>query len=100
MNYDLVNGLFEILAACFLTLNIFRIIKDKKIQGISWFPTGFFTLWGIWNLFYYPHLEQTLSFIGGIFLVIVNMIWIFLVFYYSRINKKEVSHGDSSTQDK
>lgn len=79
---DLINGLFELISGLLCFINIFRLIKDKDIKGISWIPTTFFTLWGAWNLYYYPSLGQTLSFIGGLSIFVSNIIWVFLVFYY------------------
>jgi hypothetical protein len=79
---DLINGIFELTSSIFYLINIFKLVKDKTIKGISWIPATFFTLWGIWNLYYYPSLDQIFSFIGGICMIIVNTIWIILVFYY------------------
>jgi hypothetical protein len=81
---DLVNGLFECCSGFFCWINIFKLIKDKELKGVSWIPLSFFTLWGFWNLFYYPSLNQTLSFIGGISIVIANVVWLSLVFYYKK----------------
>jgi hypothetical protein len=81
---DLINGTFEALGAMILVINIFRLVKDKCIKGVSWLPVAFFSAWGLWNLYYYPHLEQWLSFIGGIGIVTANIVWLTLVFYYSR----------------
>ena len=61
MNNDLINSLFEISAGLLNTMNIFRIFKDKTTKGISWIPLSIFTMWGAWNLYYYPSLNQTLS---------------------------------------
>ena len=84
---DLINGNFELIAGILLWLNVLRVYRDKRIQGIHIFPTAFFALWGFWNLFYYPHLGQWLSFFGGIMVVIPNTIWVYLAIYYTRKNK-------------
>jgi hypothetical protein len=63
---DVVNGCFEIGSALFCIINIVKIIKDKKLMGISWIPTFFYSIWGMWNLYYYPSLGQMFSFIGGL----------------------------------
>jgi len=44
----------------------------------------FFTSWGMWNLFYYPHLGQWYSFAGGVFIVSVNTFWLGQIIYYRR----------------
>ncbi len=82
MTNDLINGLFELSGALLLSLNVRRLLKDKQLKGVSWLPTLFFTSWGIWNLHYYPSLDQWFSFLGGCAIVSVNTIWLFLLFYY------------------
>lgn len=88
MSNDLINGLFELTAGLFCIINIFILIRDKTIKGISWIPTFFYSAWGGWNLYFYPSLGQTLSFMGGIVIFVVNIIWLSLLFYY-KYKKKE-----------
>ena len=85
MSADIINGTFELVGGLLYLLNIKILIKDKKIQGISLLPTLFFTSWGLWNLFYYPHLDQWFSFFGCIVLVTVNAVWLALAYYYSKV---------------
>lgn len=81
---DVVNGLFECLAG-FAILNHCRILyKDKLYRGVSLLSTAFFMAWGFWNLFYYPHLDQIFSFLGGIAVVSANVLWVVLMLYYRR----------------
>jgi len=79
---DLVNGLFELFGGLFSYANVYKLWKDKQIKGIYWFPTFFFAAWGLWNLYFYPHLNQWLSFTGGLVIVSANIAWITLVFYF------------------
>jgi hypothetical protein len=37
---------------------------------------------GFWNLFYYPHLDQWLSFAGGVLIVLANTVWIAMAVHY------------------
>ena len=83
---DLVNGLFEMLGGFMLLTNVVRIYKDKMLKGYNPLSTVFFTSWGVWNLFYYPHLGQWMSFVGGVFIVSVNSIWLGQIIYYHRRN--------------
>jgi len=85
---DFINGGFELVSGLLSTINIFKLYKDKTVKGVSWIPLTFFTIWGMWNLFYYPSLNQWFSFIGGIVIFIVNIIWISMYFYYKK-NKLE-----------
>lgn len=52
--FDLINGSFEFIGSIALLMNVFRLYKDKRIQGMHWASTLYFTSWGIWNIFYYP----------------------------------------------
>ena len=84
---DFINGSFETLSGFFVLLNCYRVIKDKQVKGVSIICIAFFTCWGFWNLYYYPHLEQWFSFFGGLFIVTANCLWVGLMIYYSGRNK-------------
>lgn len=86
---DLVNGAFELLAGLFTLLNVRRLRKDRSVRGVSIIPTVFFTAWGFWNMYYYPSLDQWASFVGGIAVVSVNMVWVVLAVHYMRKEKGE-----------
>jgi hypothetical protein len=81
---DLINGGFELLGGVFIALSIRKVLRDRAVAGISWLHVGFFTAWGFWNLFYYPHLDQWFSFAGGVLIVITNTVYLALLLYYSR----------------
>ncbi len=81
---DVVNGLFEALGAVCIWMNVFQLMKDKEVKGICWQVTAFFTLWGFWNLWYYPSLGQWWSTAGGAALAFGNLFWIVLAFKYAR----------------
>lgn len=80
---DLINGLFELGGGIFLMLNIRLIRQHRRLQGVHWWPTLHFTAWGVWNLFYYSHLDQVLSFLGGVLIVIVNTVWLAHIALYA-----------------
>lgn len=84
MSYpDLVNGSFEFLGGILFWMSVRRAYLDKEFKGISIAPTAFFGAWGLWNLFYYPHLGQWISFFGGINIVVANLVWVGQMFYYA-----------------
>ena len=85
---DKVNGLFEFLGGMFVMLHCVRLYKDKKVRGVSFIATTYFVLWGFWNIYYYPHLEQWASFIGGLLIVAMNTLWIFMMICYIRKEKQ------------
>lgn len=82
MTPDLLNGLFEFFAGISVLFNVLRLYKDKVLKGFDWRTTAFFTSWGFYNLFYYPHLGQWLSFTGGLCIVTFNCIWLTMCYRY------------------
>lgn len=80
---DIANGIFELLGAPFILLSVFKLRKEKKVRGISGWHVLFFTSWGFWNLYYYPHLNQWMSFFGGIAIATINMLWLTQMLYYN-----------------
>jgi len=81
---DIFNGLFEFIGGCFLCLNLKNLYRDKEVKGVSWLPVVFMSSWGVWNLYYYPSLNQWWSFWGGLWIVSVNTIWLGMIYYYYR----------------
>ena len=79
MNFDYINGLFELIGAFFTWRNAFALYHDKAIKGVYWPTTVYFTAWGLWNLLYYPSLKQWASFAGGVMLVCGNVWWVTLL---------------------
>lgn len=81
-NADLINALFEVFGAIFLSLNCFRLYKDKVVKGVSMLPTIFYSSWGAWNVFFYPVNGFILSGIAGVLVLLVNMVWLGMAWYY------------------
>jgi hypothetical protein len=79
---DLINGLFELCGGFFLLLHCRRLCRDKEVKGVSTIPVVFFTIWGFWNLYFYPALGAWLSFYGGLFVVAANCLWLGLLLGY------------------
>ena len=86
---DKVNGLFELMGSVFILLHCIRLYQDKKVRGVSFVATAYFVLWGYWNIHYYPHLGQWVSFAGGLTIVTMNTLWIAMMVYYIRKEKHE-----------
>ncbi len=84
MSPDLINGLFEILGSAFTWMNVRQVARDKGYAGLFLPSIVFFMSWGAWNLFYYPHLGQWWSFVGGVSLVAANVSWVALMLRYGR----------------
>lgn len=82
MSPDLINGLIELLAAGFILNHCRVLVRDQEVRGISKLSMVFFTLWGAWNMIFYPLLGQWWSFAGGIAVVAANALWLTLVMKY------------------
>ena len=80
---DVINSLFEAFGAIALCFSIIKVLKDKKVRGISWVQVAFFSTWGLWNIHYYSNLNQWFSFSAGIILCVANLIYTFLLIYYT-----------------
>lgn len=91
MNIDIINGMFELFGAPFICLSIYDLYKKKKVRGVSWIHVSYFAVWGYWNLYYYPCLEQWASFVGTITIVAANTVWLGQLLYYSH---KERANDD------
>ena len=81
---DLVNGLFESGGAFLTWINVYKICKDKETKGVFYPVWIFMSLWGLWNLYYYPSVGHYISFYAGIVLVLGNIFWVILAFIYNR----------------
>ena len=81
---DLINGLFEIGGSFAIWGNVLVLYRDKQVRGVHWASMVFFMTWGYWNLYYYPHLDQWLSFIGGLSIVTANTLWVGMWWHYYR----------------
>ena len=81
---DLINGSFEFLGG-FFVLNHCRVLyKHKSVSGVSILSTAFFTSWAIWNCYYYKHLDQILSWYGGMFIGLGNILYTIMLILYSK----------------
>lgn len=84
MLLDVVTAVFEAGSAVFGLLNIRAIRRDKRVSGVHWLPTTWFTVWGCWNIYYYFALALPLSWFAGIGITIVNSVWLGHVYWYGR----------------
>lgn len=88
---DLINATFEALGGVFILGHCRAVLRDKAVAGVSITATVFFTAWGVWNLYYYPSLNQWLSFYGGVALVIANCFWVGLLIFYRKKGGEDVN---------
>ena len=81
---DIINGSYEFLGGLAVWSNVYAIWKDKGYLGIRLQTMLFFTSWGLWNLYYYPHLNQWASFLGGISIGLANVAFVSAMLYYGK----------------
>jgi len=79
---DLINGGFEMGTGLAAWHGAWCLYRDKRMLGFSKFIMPWVTAWGFWNLYYYPHLAQWLSFIGGVVVVSGNALFVALMLNY------------------
>lgn len=92
---DQINASLEFAGACFRTFDCVKLFRAKRFQGGSLFTALFFFGWGVFNMFYYPSLQQTWSFVAAILLTVVNGIWILMaVVYEHRIKVTRSAEGN------
>lgn len=82
---DLVNAIFELLGSMFILNHCLTLYSDKVVKGVSVISTIYFFSWGLWNLHFYPALNQPLSFGGGIAITTANVLWISMMLYYKYV---------------
>ena len=81
---DLINGVFEAGLSFFLWKGVLKLRVDKAVLGFYWPTVVWTTAWGLYNLYFYPHLGQWFSFSGGVAVVLVNITWLAHVAYYTK----------------
>lgn len=81
---DIINGTLETLGSLFVLNHCRALVRTRQTRGVSLISCVFFTLWGVWNTFWYPFLHQPFSFVGGVFMLVTNLYWDGLLIYYRR----------------
>jgi hypothetical protein len=82
MSPDMINGMFELTGAFLVGNHCRAVMRDRSVKGVSIMSTAIFTLWGLWNIFFYSNLSLPYSFTGSILLMLVNAIYVSLMIYY------------------
>lgn len=81
---DIINASFELGGGLMVIPSILNIMKTKSADGIATSTITFFTLWGIWNVYYYPAMEQPLSATAAVLLTTANLTWWSLIIRYRK----------------
>lgn len=84
MQPDHINAAYEAIGGLMLWRNVIAAHRDKQVRGVSVLSVSFFATWGLWNLYYYPHLAQWWSLVGGLTLSVPQCIWLGQLVYYRK----------------
>lgn len=84
---DLVNAAFEVVGGLMQLWNCRRLYRDREIAGVNWQVTAFFAGWGLWNLFFYPFVGAWLSMLGGVTIVVANVLWVAMALHFMKGRK-------------
>lgn len=87
MTPDLINGLFELGGAFVVLLSVFQILRDQGYAGLNPAQTVFFQVWGMWNLYFYPSLDQIWSLVGGLALVSANTAYLICLWRLPKLKR-------------
>ena len=82
--FDAGNAFFECVGATLVWFNVRRLYRDKMLRGVNWQVSGFFWAWGIFNIFWYTHLDKPWSFAAGLIMLAANTAWITLALKYRK----------------
>lgn len=91
MSPDVVNGAFELAGAIVIGRQCFHVLRDREVAGVRWTLPGFFWLWGLWNLFYYPSLQQPWSFAGACLVFLTHSCYAILLWRFYRAGGEDGS---------
>ena len=81
---DIINSLFELSTSIIALINIYRIIKDKKVRGVEWRSWIFYTIWSFWACYYYVDINHIFSFVAAISVATCNVWWLTLSIKYRK----------------
>lgn len=76
---DTLNALFEVSAGFFILFSILRLHREKSAAGVSVVTIVFFSVWGYWNLLYYPSVGHWWSFTGAAGVALANTVYALMI---------------------
>lgn len=81
---DQINAVFQGGAGIMVLLHVRQAYIDKDVKGVSLVSVLFFVLWGAWNCYYLPYLQQWWSFAAGFVALAANTVWLLQLWHYKR----------------
>ena len=85
---DVINSVFILGGSVVLFINVYKLYQDKSVKGVSLIPAVFFGAWGFWNIYWFHHLQQPMSFYGSFLMLAANLWWTGLALYYRSKERK------------
>ena len=81
---DFINALFNSVGAFFILLNALDINRRMDVAGHTYPSTVFFTIWSLYSVIFYIHLDQFWSFLVSVVMAIANVALLLLVFKHRK----------------
>lgn len=95
MNHiDLINAFFEGGGSILCWMNVLKIRRDRTVKGVFWPTQVFWSLWGLWNLYYYSAVGHPFSFWCGAVLVSGNIAWTLHAAWYAHRSRQPCTHSN------
>jgi hypothetical protein len=80
---DQANACLEMGGAFLRTLDCIKLFQDKRFSGGHLGTALYFLGWGVFNVFFYPSLNQVWSFWAAIALMAMNGLWFVMAVHYN-----------------
>ena len=82
---DMTKGVLELAGAGVLMFNIFRIVKDKDLKGVSFYYIFFSVVANAYATYFYYFLNQWYAFWGVLTYTVLALAWMLLVLIYKGV---------------
>lgn len=85
--------LAQLLALCFAAcsmvcaLNVYRVLKDRDVRGVSIIPVIVFIITNVIEIAYFAEVKAYWSALGAAGMLAGNTVWLALCLYYRHTNK-------------
>lgn len=80
---DLINSLFISGAIIAAYLDLRQVWRDRAVRGITAATSVLFTMWPVWDLYYYHCLGQFVSMFACLVLVCMRATWAISAWYFT-----------------
>jgi hypothetical protein len=87
---DQVNSYFEVVSSAIIWLNLQRLYKDQRIEGVSWLVTAWYVAFGCWGMVYYSFLGHWYSLAGQVVMTLGNLAWVVLAINLTYFKKDKL----------